>query len=217
MKNVICLERPGSLLDRMRRLAAKDTDTAVSLTTCAGDPDSILWLARALRPVMLVIEEADAEKLEIEKLQKALPPGNLYILIVSDGHDSAMVEHFLRLGCSGAILQSASEETFQKAIHSIFDGEIWVPRKILSRMIQSLLFSDPGRRLTRREIEVLKLICVGSTNQQIADELFISRETVRWHVRSLYSKIGAKDRDSAIRYAIDLGFKGTRRTKALKE
>ena len=217
MKNVICLERPGSLLDRMRRLAAKDTDTGVSLTTCAGDPDSILWLARALRPVMLVIEEAEAERLEIEKLQKALPPGNLHILIVSEGHDSAMVEHFLRQGCSGAILQSASEETFHKAIHSIFDGEIWVPRKVLSRLVQSLLFSDPGRRLTRREIEVLKLICVGSTNQQIADELFISRETVRWHVRSLYSKIGAKDRDSAIRYALDLGFKGTRRTKALKE
>ena len=201
----------------MRRLAAKDTDTGVSLTTCAGDPDSILWLARALRPVMLVVEEVEAEKLEIEKLQKALPPGNLYILIVSEGQDSATVEHFLRLGCSGAILHSASEETFRKAIHSIFDGEIWVPRKVLSRLIQSLLFSDPGRRLTRREIEVLKLICVGSTNQQIADELFISRETVRWHVRSLYSKIGAKDRESAIRYALDLGFKGTRRATAVKE
>ncbi len=85
MKNVICLERPGGLLDRMRRLAAKDTDTGVSLTTCAGDQDGILWLARALRPVMLVIEEAEAEKLEIEKLQKALPPGNLHILIVSEG------------------------------------------------------------------------------------------------------------------------------------
>jgi DNA-binding NarL/FixJ family response regulator len=166
---------------------------------------------------MLVIEEAEAEKLEIEKLQKALPPGNLYILIVSEGQDSATLEHYLRLGCSGALLQSSSDETFGKAINSIFDGEIWVPRKILSRMIQSLLFTDPGRHLTRREIEILKLICVGSTNQQIADELFISRETVRWHVRSLYSKIGAKDREGAIRYALDLGFKGTRRTKAVTE
>jgi DNA-binding NarL/FixJ family response regulator len=209
---VICLEKPGSLLERMRRLAAAGTDDGFSLTTCAGDYDSILWLAKGLRPVVVVIEEPEAEKLGVEKLQKALPLGSLHTLIVFKGQDSATLEHYLRLGCSGAIVQAAPDETFRKAIQAIFDGEIWVPRKVLTRVVQSLLFGDPGRRLTRREIEVLKRICLGSTNQQIADELFISRETVRWHVRSLYSKIGAKDRDSAIRYAIGLGIQDGNRT-----
>jgi DNA-binding NarL/FixJ family response regulator len=116
------------------------------------------------------------------------------------------MEHYLRLGCSGVIPRAVSDETFGRAVHAIFDGEIWVPRKVLSRLVQSFLFGEPERRLTRREVEVLKLICLGSTNQQIADELFISRETVRWHVRSLYSKIGVNDRGSAILYALDLGF-----------
>ena len=48
--------------------------------------------------------------------------------------------------------------------------------------------------------EVLELIANGLSNREIADKLFICRETVRWHIRSLYSKIGAKDRASAVRY-----------------
>lgn len=216
MKNLICLEKPGSLLDKMRRLAVGDTAGGFSLTTCAADPTAILWLSEHLRPAMLVIEEPEAEALDIEKLQKSLAPGSLFILIVSEGHDSTTIEQYLRLGCSGAILGSATDDTFRKALHAIFDGEIWVPRKVLSRLLQSLLFGETGRRLTRREMEVLKLICTGSTNQQIADELFISRETVRWHLRSMYSKIGVKDRGSAIRYALDLGIAESRPRRSKK-
>ncbi len=205
MKNLICLEKPGSLLDKMRRLAVGDTAGGFSLTTCAADPTAVLWLSEHLRPAMLVIEESDAEFFDIEKLQKSLTPGSLYVLVVSQAQDSTTIEHYLRLGCSGAILSSAADETYRKALHAIFDGEVWVPRKVLSRLLQSLLFGETGRHLTRREMEVLKQICTGSTNQQIADELFISRETVRWHLRSMYSKIGVKDRSGAIRYALDLG------------
>jgi len=210
VKNLICLEKPGSLLDKMRRLTAGETADGFALTTCAANPAPLHWLSERLRPALLVLEESDAEKLDLEKLQRALAPGSLQILIVSEGQDSTTIEHYLRLGCSGAILQSASDETFRKALAAIFGGEIWVPRKVLSRLLQNLLFGEPGRRLTRREMEVLKLICTGSTNQQIADELFISRETVRWHLRSVYSKIGVKDRDSAIRYALDLGITETK-------
>lgn len=219
MKNVICPENPGSLLERMRRLSASAKEGGFSLTTCTGDLDSIFWLSKQLRPALLAVEESDAEKLQLETLQKTLPPGSLHILIVCRGQDNTTLEHYLRMGCSGAILESASDDTFQKAIAAIFAGEIWVPRKVLSRLIQSLLFGEPGRRLTRREVEVLKLICTGATNQQIGDELFISRETVRWHVRSLYSKIGVKDRDSAIRYALDYGLTDGRfrRSKGLSD
>jgi DNA-binding NarL/FixJ family response regulator len=206
VKNVICLEKPGALLGRVRRLStAENPEMGFSLTSCAANTDDILWIAQHLRPVILVIEEVDVVKLDLEKLQRALPLANLYILIVAEGPDETAVEHYLRLGCSGTILQTASDQTFLKAIHAVLDGEIWVPRKVLSRLLHSLLFGEPGRSLTKRELEVLTMICKGSTNQQIADELFISRETVRWHLRSVYSKIRAKDRDSAIRYAIDIG------------
>ncbi|MBN9662367.1 MAG: helix-turn-helix transcriptional regulator [Acidobacteria bacterium] len=66
-------------------------------------------------------------------------------------------------------------------------------------MVKDTLSKGNTRHLTRRELEVFEFIRQGLTNQQIADELFLSRETVRWHVRSLYSKIGVKNRSSAIR------------------
>ncbi len=52
-------------------------------------------------------------------------------------------------------------------------------------------------RFTRREIEILRKIAAGDNNQKIADDLFVTRETVRWHLRSAYSKLGIHDRQAA--------------------
>jgi len=70
-------------------------------------------------------------------------------------------------------------------------------------MIRDLLSAESPRKLTRREKEILRLVGQGYKNQEIAEQLFISRETVRWHLRSLYPKIGVQDRLSAAFYATE--------------
>jgi len=208
LHNVICIEGPSGLPDRLRRLASKGTEPDFSVTTSTENSISILSLCNRLRPAMLVIDADEAERLGIEKIRRSLPPHDLHILVVCAVDDSSLLERYLRLGCNGVVPKTASDETLRRAVQAVFEGELWVPRKLLSRLVQNALFGEPGRRLTRRESEVLKLICSGSTNQEIADHLFISRETVRWHVRSLYGKIGVKDRESAIRYALEIGTSG---------
>jgi NarL family two-component system response regulator LiaR len=106
------------------------------------------------------------------------------------------------LGCSGVLQRDASSETLRRAVAAVAAGELWVPRKVSSRLLHNALHNDATRHLTRRESEILKLIYKGLNNQKIADQLFISRETVRWHLRSLYSKIGVSTRQEAIRYAL---------------
>jgi NarL family two-component system response regulator LiaR len=80
------------------------------------------------------------------------------------------------------------------------DGQLWFPREIISRVLKGLLIEEDLNRLTSREIEIVRLVGSGLNNQEIADKLFISRETVRWHVRALHAKLGTKDRDSLREY-----------------
>src|SRR5262249_23328972 len=105
------------------------------------------------------------------------------------------------MGCIGVLSYSVTEQILRRAVHAVGNGELWMPRKILSKLAERAFMKDSNRKLTQRESEIFKLICLGFTNQQIAEHLFISRETVRWHVRSLYSKIGVDSRSDAIRYA----------------
>ena len=91
------------------------------------------------------------------------------------------------------IQRNASEALLLKSIETIFAGELWVPRAVLSQMVRTSLGNNP-LKLTSRETEILDMITRGLKNQEIADLLFISRETVRWHIRSLYSKIGVGPR-----------------------
>ncbi len=107
------------------------------------------------------------------------------------------------MGCRGVLEVDSPAATLRRAIQAVASGEIWASRRSISRVVQTLLFAD-RQQMTSRESQILKLIARGYSNREIAEQLFISRETVRWHMRSLYSKIGAHDRDSAVTYARDL-------------
>lgn len=113
-------------------------------------------------------------------------------------------EGLLRAGFCGVLDRECSLEIFQKAMRSVGDGQLWFPREIISRVLKGFLIEEDLDRLTAREIQILELIGGGLNNQQIADKLFISRETVRWHVRGLNAKLGIKDRRSAQEYLLHL-------------
>jgi len=206
MRNLICLDRPLGLLDRIVQFCSRGDarETQISLTTCGVSLEAVQSLALVLRPALLLADEGEMGNLEIGRLLRSLPQRCLQVLVFSDAPSGETIERHLMLGCAGVIANQAPTETLSKAIDSIFRGELWVPRKLLSYLFQQSLALQPSRSLTRRELEILKLICAGATNREIADRLFISRETVRWHLRSLYSKIGAQNREAAVQFAQDL-------------
>jgi DNA-binding NarL/FixJ family response regulator len=101
----------------------------------------------------------------------------------------------LESGCSNYVLR--------KAVRSIAAGELWASRRVVSRLIQDFLLAESLKELSPREHEILTLIGQGYKNREIAERLFISTETVQWHMRGLYAKIGAKDRLSAAVFAAE--------------
>ncbi|MFL6446628.1 MAG: LuxR C-terminal-related transcriptional regulator [Bryobacteraceae bacterium] len=108
---------------------------------------------------------------------------------------------YIRYGCSGILHLDDRPELWRKAIQTVVRGEMWVSRTMSTRLLREVtqVQDDLMRKITRREAEIIRLICLGHDNARIAGELFISKETVRWHVRSIYSKLGVTDRDGAVR------------------
>jgi DNA-binding CsgD family transcriptional regulator len=80
-------------------------------------------------------------------------------------------------------------------------GDIVAPRRLLSRAYQKLLAGRLAPKLSRREQDVLGLLGQGLSNRSIAEQLFISPETLRWHLRNLYAKTELRSRGDLIEYA----------------
>lgn len=80
-----------------------------------------------------------------------------------------------------------------------------VASKLMNRLRQPKQASLPHEELTEREMEVLRLIASGKSNQDVADELFIGVKTVKFHVTNILAKLGVEDRTQAAIYAYKQG------------
>jgi DNA-binding NarL/FixJ family response regulator len=125
----------------------------------------------------------------------------IQVLIVGPRRDPGLVEDLLRMGCVGFVTEDVSPPVLRKAVRAVVSGEFWADRRATSRVVQQLLSQSSTRTLTPRERQVLWLIGQGLKNRAIAERLYITRDTVRWHIRSIYAKIGVHDRLSAALYA----------------
>jgi DNA-binding NarL/FixJ family response regulator len=117
----------------------------------------------------------------------------------------------LKAGASGYVLKSAADRELIEACRAAMRGESVIYRGAVTALIRDYL--DRARRgdesrtdpLTPREVEVVKLIAEAQTNDQIADQLVISRKTVERHRANILEKLGMRDRVELTRYAIRRG------------
>ena len=115
-------------------------------------------------------------------------------------------EKAVMLGVRGFFYEHDSLDIFLKGIRAIFDGELWLPRKIMTKCILKNKMRGPspdGHRiaLTLREHEILTMVAVGATNEEIADRLCISPHTVKTHVYNIFKKINVPNRLQAAFWA----------------
>ena len=128
----------------------------------------------------------------------------LFNLEAGSGVEMEAVEY----GVKGFFYEQEKLESLIRGICGVFQGEIWLSRKAISKYIQSR--SNPRKhtnrnsgasQLTRREIEILGKLAGGNSNQNIAETLFISRHTVKTHIYNIYKKINVSDRLQAALWA----------------
>ena len=119
------------------------------------------------------------------------------------------VEYLLKavdIGINGYLLKDSESSELKKAILSVVDGEDYIQPSLIpvlnAKMIDRDMDSEKIEILTKRELEVLKLLAVGMYNKGVADELHISERTVKNHVSSIFKKIDVSDRTQAAVFAI---------------
>jgi len=159
----------------------------------------ILWdcLGNNLKHCLSEISGNNDRKLNLEP-----------ICIFNLHRNQPIEEENLVYGVKGLFYMGDSIEQFLKGIQAIFEGELWLPRKIMSQYIlKNQIHPFPtdecmSKHLTRREIEILTMIAQGTSNSMIADQLCISPHTVKTHIYNIFKKIEVPNRLQAAFWAI---------------
>lgn len=130
------------------------------------------------------------------------------ILIVTSFIDDEKVYPAIEAGASGYLLKTSTAHEIADAIRATFQGERVLEPEVTTKMMEQM--SNRNRRflhqeLTNREEEILMLISQGMSNQEIADELFITLKTVKTHVSNILAKLEVEDRTQAAIYAFKHG------------
>lgn len=136
--------------------------------------------------------------------------GKCHLLLLGSIPSHEEVVNLLNAGARGYFDLNSPSDKLPEAIETIYKGDIWLPRDKMSSIMDRIIsvvgkdFKDrPLDQLTPTEFQVLRLIGQGKSNDEIAAALFISKNTVRSHIKSIYSKLNTHSRLQLALYAIN--------------
>ena len=182
---------------RLKRAFSKCPEIVLIRTT--AKEDGVIEECRKLLPCVLLVDFGFIAELQspADFAQKIGFGSLVPVLVLTDRESEEALEILVRVGCRGFMRPESPPWQFRRAVQSVAAGELWAPRKFISNVVRNLLSANNPRKLTAREAEIVTLVSQGYTNKEAAEALCISRETVRWHMRMVYGKLGVHDRLSA--------------------
>lgn len=128
------------------------------------------------------------------------------VLVLTANENPEYIMKAVDMGCDGYMLKKSDSQMLRKAIHAVYNGEIFIEPELISVLNETVSIRDTAKDklndLTRREIDVLKLLAEGLFNKEIASRLNISERTVKNHVSNIFKKISVSDRTQAAVFAI---------------
>lgn len=161
--------------------------------------------------ILMDISMGSAGGIETTRMVKEQYP-NVKILVLSMHSESSYIVKMLEAGASGYLLKDAGSRELINAIKAVAEGHSYFSSQVSATLVGQLL--EKGKKtaerkegipLTRREVEILKLIAGEYSNPEIAEKLFISIRTVDTHRRNLLEKLGVKNTAGLVKYAIKHG------------
>lgn len=186
------------------------TEPDIEVIGDASNGGEAVLAAKELHPDVILMDLVMPEMDGIQAIQQIRTHDpDARILVMTSFATDEMVFPAIKSGALGYLLKDSSPEELVNAIHQVYRGEPSLHPQIARRMLQEI--SQPSTQtrteepLTERELEVLKLIARGMSNQEIAEQLVISETTVRTHVSRILSKLHLASRTQAALYALKEG------------
>jgi DNA-binding NarL/FixJ family response regulator len=192
----------------VRALAAEDDMEVVGRAATVAEG---IRSARQLRPdvVLMDFRLPDGRGTEATAAIKTERPQTEVVMLTGDA-DGAVLAAALEAGCSGFVTKGGSFRELPSAIRGVLAGEVRVPQSLMEQLAAYLRPRPAalGADLTKREIEVLRLLAEGKSTSAIVDELVLSVHTVRNHIRNILTKLNAQSRLEAVAIATRQGLLG---------
>ena len=134
------------------------------------------------------------------------------ILLIDDNYSENLLINGIRSGIRGYVRKNIESLELIKSIKAVFDGELWAERKLMGKVVDGSSYPTKEVNLkgqiydlTETEIKIIKLVLRGLTNKEIADELYISEKTVKFHLYKVFKKLALKNRSELMLFGFRNG------------
>lgn len=187
-KNIDVVSRVSNLIDLIQ--------------SCEEHEFDILLLDVDLRGINL------ARILNLTKKNRAAK----VILIIDNDYNENLLINAIRSGVRGYLVKDTDSKHLIKSVAAVHSGELWVERKLMGKVLDGSAYPSKTARgkgeiydLTETEIKIIKLVLTGYTNKDVADELYISEKTVKFHLYKVFKKLKVKNRSELILFGFRHG------------
>jgi two-component system NarL family response regulator len=177
----------------------------------AGTVKEAVDMAGTIKPDMILMDFALPDGTGVDATRQILerhPQCKIVFLTMSEEDEDLF--DAIRSGAKGYLLKNMQPQKLVTALRSVQKGESALSRSMTTRLMEELSRTKrpeliQSNTLTHREMEVLRAVAAGLSNQEIAKQLFISENTVKFHVHSILGKLGLTDRKEVAAYAREHG------------
>ncbi|MFF2390057.1 response regulator [Agromyces sp. NPDC058104] len=170
----------------------------------AADGAEAVALARALEPAVVLMDLRMPRVDGVSAIKQLSELGlTTRVLVLTTYDTDSEVLPAIEAGATGYLLKDAPSDLLMRAVESAARGDAVLSPAVATRLMGRL--REPESPLSARELEVLRLIAVGTTNREAAARLFISEATVKTHILHIYAKLDVNDRAAAVAVGFQRG------------
>lgn len=205
MINIIIVDNHKTVIDNIKTIITRNSK--IRTVAEAYDGYECLSVVNKNNPDIVILD-MDMPNLDGMQTLQIMRQQNMTqkVIMISDKEEIEDVIKAMDLGADGFILKTSLKQELLDAIISVSNDETYVQSKLNDELNAKLAQRDSVNvkleNLTKREIEILKLVAAGMLNKEIASTLNISERTVKNHIYSIFKKIDVTDRTHAAVYAI---------------
>jgi len=194
-----------------------ESDRELRVLDVAGTASELIEKVSQNKPdvVLICLMENEGKNIDLmTDLLKVAPQTKAVIL--SSPNSLLNQPSALKLGVTGIVGTNQSTRVLIRAIRQVSEGEVWLNHKVIAQLLDNSFNSTSngkyknkgllrGDDLTKRELEVVRMIGLGLNNKEISKKMYIGEATVRHHLSSIYSKLNIEDRLNLAIYAHQQG------------